>query len=169
MLNKKIGLNQDEMQKAINLFIDTYSKVSQNNSQLPEIQKWIKETILGTVPCYMFRPDILKMVSDSVFKSELIRDFIFDLSFRFFSLLDNSDHYTEKLINNLCNGLMVDSEKLTLIPQSTRQSLVSTQIPEMFYITKVGFFGIKKKTLLSELLLSNKHLIVILFLHLTAT
>ena len=122
------GLTTEQMKTAIDIFTKCQHHVlHENNIQNDKehISKWINETVLSIVPVVSLRADSIEFINDSIFKDETIRTFVFDLSFRFFSICNESDNFAKNLSVSISNGLVIDKTELSIIPNAIRQSLVS--------------------------------------------
>ena len=125
-------------------------------------------------PSVILRPDSILKIINTVFSHEVIRDFVLDLGFRFFTTVAYGQNY-DQLIECLLNGLMLDGPDPTkcYIPEQIKQSMATTLYQNSSIIewckcnlNKIGFhFDSPIKTLLRN----NKVVILVILINLTYT
>lgn len=138
------------------------------------ISRWISNICLFN-PSVMLRPDSLIEIGDSIFGSSVITDYVLDLTFRFYTLAGNSNTFAQDLATNLAEGLSLDGPDVdySLIPPELMQSMPTTLYPNGQQLTLwnrfLAFIGIYKPVTVTNILLSNKHLVVVFLIHISNT
>ena len=138
------------------------------------ITQWIK-TICLFNPSVMLRPDSLIEIGDSIFGSSVITDYVLDLTFRFYTLAGNSNTFALDLATNLAEGLSLDGPDVdySLIPPELKQSMPTSLYPNGKQLTVwnrfLAFIGLYKPVKVVNILLSNKHLVVVFLIHISNT
>jgi hypothetical protein len=164
MNRSKPLLTSDQMKNTLALFaVSSQHVISQrSNESKATIEAWVKNVPYLLIPTVSLRSDSLTNINDSIFSNEEVRDFIFDLSFRFFSLSNTDDQFMTKLSNTLANSISLDNPKFSIVPAPIKKSLSSH-----IELTVDSILG-KKKITIEQLLESNKHLILVYLFCLTA-
>lgn len=164
MKQKNEVLTSDQMKNTLALFaISSQHVLSQRSDKSKaSVEQWIKNIPYLLIPTVSLRADSLTAVNDSIFSNEDVRDFIFDLSFRFFSLANVDSSFLDKIASTLANSISLDDPKFSIVPEPIKKSLSSH-----IELTFNSIFG-KKKITIQQLLKSNKHLILVYLFCLTA-
>lgn len=112
------------------------------------VQNWVDKTELIT-PQFALRPDSIESLIQDVFGSEVIRDYVLELHFRFFALSGSGDDFINRLIQNLIDAMCLDGPDLEqsvlpdMISQSGAISIFSQREAPSFFSR---IFGTQKKT-----------------------
>ena len=148
-------------------------------ADLDEADKAIVTQWVGYVcllnPSVMMRPDVLVEVVDKIFGSSVITNYVLDLTFRFYSLSGNTNTFAQDLATNLAEGLSLDGPDVDycLIPEDLKQSMPTSLYPSgkqlSLWNRLLEILGIYRPTKTRSILLSNKHLVVVLLLHIANT
>lgn len=133
-------------------------------------KKWLAKVIIYH-PAGLLKPDNLMMVHDHLFLDDegRIGIFILELTIRFFTLAGDGPEFIERLCQNLSDGLCIDAPypSYSLLPKewlSTTPSAVFNRGRWPKWIRVVcRWLGIESLSV-SDFLLSNKHLVVVLLL-----
>ena len=175
-MNKPNRLSQEDMLKALELFIEIQQRLlaelSVGDKQL--VNQWISKVVLCN-PATLLRPDSLNQLNEEIFGSSEISNFVMDLVFRFYALGGSGEYFTESLAVNLADAIQVEGGNVSysLIPEEILQSM-----PSVLYPNKKSFgivdrimigLGFKQHVNVYELLLNNKYLVVYLLIHITNT
>jgi hypothetical protein len=170
LIKKKTkGLTTEQMQKSLQVFAECQNRLMldlNSDEDKQTIATWIIKNPLALVPVVSLRADGIKEINDSIFTNETVRTFVFDFSFRFFSLCNESDNFLENLSCSIANGLILDDESFSIIPDAIRSSLVSDIFKNLTGRNKRFF----KKNIQSEIvnfLKANKHLLIVFMICLT--
>lgn len=142
--------------------------------QIPDdrttIQKWIDKTVLLMQPVYTLRRDALEELNGSIYNTEAIREFVFDLGFLFFSTW-GIQNGPRRLSANLVEGLSLDGpdENLSSIPVRIRASMQLAALPASIEKPSVlrRWLYREKMPTLEDFLSNNKQLLVVYLLRLT--
>ncbi len=134
------------------------------------VNKWIEETVLLMIPCVSLRPDAVEQLQLTIFEKAVIRDFVFDLGFRFFSVWSEGDNSDLSLAKSLANGLALDGPdaSLSVIPESVLASMVTAIFSEVKVESRFPWFSLARpRVTVEDFLCSNKHLMVLYMIYLT--
>ena len=173
---KKRYLTHVEMNGVLAEFVRLQVAISNDLSDDDRalVNQWIEKVVLINVAAAM-RPDSIIDINDSIFSNEVIQNFVLDLVFRFFTMVSEDDSFCIRLCNNLMEGLRADGPNVLLstIPQELRASMPATlykksKIP-MFIQKLLVALGFDEAINAVELLVNNKHLIVVFLIHITNT
>ena len=138
------------------------------------VMQWITSICLFN-PSVMLRPDSLIEISDSIFGSSVIADYVLDLTFRFYTLAGNTNTFAQDLVTNLTLGLSLDGPDInySLIPPELKQSMPTSLYPNgqqlSLWNRLLARIGLYTPITVEQILLSNKHLVVVFLLHITNT
>lgn len=158
------------MKKTLDIFVDCFELVNNKliETDKAEVDKFVEQVSL-MVPCLSFRPDSIQEFNDKIFKSVTLTHFMFDLSFKFFSLAGDDDSFVDKLINKLLVGLQIDGPlfKYSIIPKEIAASCpMNLFYPGNNFISKIVNDGANSDSLYG-FLQSNKHFLLLYLMHLT--
>lgn len=165
-------LTAEEFSHAHTHFLDCLNKeMAKRDAQaVHEIEKWIAEVVLMT-PVYSLRADALQKFIDNTYLLEDVRDFVFDLGFRFFSSW-GIPHGAARLSASLVEGLSQDGQnpEMSLIPKEilASMSVASTKElidPPTWWDRLLG----RQPQSLQGVLTSNKPLLVMYLIYVTHT
>ena len=163
-------LTTEEMREARVSFGHCMFETFEN--MLPEetakVQAWTLAKVVPIIPCFCLRVDSVQQLTDSIFSDADIRDFCLNLSFRFFTLNGSAQGFAESLALSLKEGLAIDGPQaqLSVIPSAIRPSLPQSVFDE-FAQRLWGWVPFTKRSIrIEQFLASNKHLMVVLMLHL---
>lgn len=163
-------LTYEEMKKTLDIFVDCYELVHNKlgEPEKVEVAAFVEKVSL-MVPCLSLRPDSLQEYNDKIFKSVALTHFMFDLSFKFFSLAGDHSNFIERLIGKLKDGLEIDG-------LNPRDSIIPKEIASSCPVT---LFALSENKIsqwiknnddridLHSFLRSNKHFILLYLMHLT--
>ena len=135
------------------------------------IESWVYSVKLIN-SSVILRPDSLIKLTDKIFLDEVVRDFVLELGFRFFTTVAYGENFNV-LIDCLTNGLMLDGPDPSkcFIPEPVKQSMATTlyrnsSIIEWIksYLNKIGF---SFDSPIKALLRNNKVLMIVILINLT--
>lgn len=166
-----LRLTSDEFKKALDIFVDCHDlvKAKMVESEKTEVDAFIEKISL-MVPCLSLRPDNIQEYNDKIFKSVVLTHFIFDLSFRFFTMAGDYDDFISRLASNLEEGLTIDGPNThyNIIP-----SEIASSCPvNLFNVAGNSFGKMLVKSISNNnlntisFLTSNKHFIIMYLLYL---
>lgn len=159
------------MKQTLKLFADIQTRALSQPyipTELQAIKNWVLNTALRVQPSTSLRPDNIEIIRASIFKDTVVRDFINDLSFRFFTLCNEEEDFLNKLSVSIANGITSGNKStISIIPNKLKESLMFSHDSEL--VIDMFFLGIpyKSKTTLPEFLKSNKYLIIMYLIILT--
>lgn len=165
-------LTTEEMDAALAAFANLQEQVKQDLSYYgsqDKIDKWIQSTVLLCKPAYMFRPDSIIELGSSIYSSEEITDYVYDLSFRFFSTWSCGENTFERICKSLTIGLELDQNRkdLCTIPEDIRACMPVSVLSQ--YRQDVPWWKrlFNRKITINDFLNDNRYLVIVLFLYLT--
>lgn len=173
-MSKLNRLTSEEMRQAMILFTECQKNVYDESIEDDKIiiDKWISYSVLAINPCYSLRPDALNAILSNIFADSRIRDFCFDLAFRFFSTWGDHNDSAHRLSKNIAEGLALDGPdtSLSVIPQTILTSMAQTVFSEIISVSRFPWLRLSKNPVaIEDFLHSNKHLLVVYMLYLTNT
>lgn len=166
-----LTLTTQEMRETLSVFSSTFEWVFSRLGEDDQfkVKSWY-EASGRMIPCVSLRPDGLQKIIDDIFLEEPIRDFMFNLSFRFFTICSEGDQFVLRLAGNVAQGLTCDgpNTKWSLIPAKLRESLAQSVFDTMS--TKPNSWQDSKySTTLEGFLESNKLLLLVYLIHLSSS
>lgn len=171
-------LSATEISTALTLFAELQTQLLEDLSTSPKETEEVKALIADCAimnPVAFVKQSNLMAYNERIFSNPGLRDFVLDLTFRFFALSGESDTFIESLCKNLSDGICVDGPNptLTTLPEAVASVGPMSLYPWSKYpgwIAKwMRRFGSKEAYTLEEVLLNNKHLVSLLLIHLTNT
>lgn len=122
-------------------------------------------------PCTAMRPDMIIEINNAIFGSSEITDYLLDLTFRFYSVAGSSNSFSQCLVNNLAEALSLDGPvtEYCSIPEELKRSMPVSLYPDSVSLSLwkkvLKLLGFYQPFTVHDILLSNKHLVVVLLLH----
>jgi len=151
---------------------DALAKLSEKDR--PHVEQWRKDQVAYYNVHYIFRPDKAKEIHDLIFSDVVIRDFLFEVQFRFYVFSGQDDSFIDKLCANLEDALTIDgpvSDYNTLpgflrasLPLGIFVSAARSPNPVVRLFRRFAIF--RRTTTIHEFLRNNPLLVVILMLNL---
>lgn len=166
-------LNREEFIQAMEHFTECQQMVLKERTEQARlgIQKWIDEAVILKSPVYSLRPDAVKERIESIFTSEDVREFVFDLGFLFFTTW-GVPNAPWRLSANLVEGLSMDGfdAATSSIPDPVLASMPLSVFPQLVEPLPwwKRLLGLKPQTL-QMFLANNKTLLVAYMVYLTNT
>jgi hypothetical protein len=160
------------MENAMDAFSLCYQHLFKNRTltDQAEIELFLTSVTLIN-PTYTLRPDQTDSINNSIFNSPAITSFMFDLSFRFFTLNADRDGFVRSLASSLKDGLIVDgpNKDKSIIPSEIAKSCPIN----VFTLDLPKWFSNKTKAsdteeIIVDFLVNNKHLMLVYLMYLNA-
>lgn len=170
-------LNSYEMQEALDRFVQAVDRCSKAYSGDEIKSKMIKEwsiNIINTNIATMFTPDGLDNITNSIYTNATIRDYMYSLSFTFYTTsvvtTNPDDKFNITLANTLCNALQFTGERVYYPSPELIQLEQQLPINAIKYLESSrenSNLSSDDKYNVSKFLDSNRLLVIYLLLYLT--
>lgn len=165
-------LSADEFENAHSHFLTCLNtELGKRDEQAKsQIEKWIADVVLMN-PVYSLRADALQKFIADTYHVEDVREFVFDLGFRFFTTW-GIPHGAARLSASLAEGLSQDGPdaQQSSIPQEILDSMSSAALYQLAEpLTWWDRFLGRQQPSLQEILISNKPLLVMYLVYVTHT
>lgn len=161
-------LTTGQMDRALDTFASCVSAVVRQTAgtDLPAVQQWAHD-IMTRVAVMTLRPDSIQEIADSVFKDTVVRDFVLNVSFRFFTLCAEGQDFPRQLAANFVQGLCVDpsNKAASIIPDDVIASMPQAMFAN--YLGKLGVHNGSREMTMVDFLVNNKILMVVYLFALT--
>ena len=165
--------NNQTMRLMLSNFVACFTEAYKDNNAEAQvvIDNWVREVKMLNVTMFL-RPDSIIKINELLFSRVEVRDFVFDMCFKYFSTYAYGENY-DFVVSGLANGLSVDGPEPSkcIIPPELKQSMPVSVYRNnsildwvKFNLNKIGF---RFKTPIEAFLHNNKLVISILLVHLT--
>jgi hypothetical protein len=170
-----MALSKTEMEQSLELFANCQTTLLEDFSEADHVtlEIWLRSVTLLN-PAVMFRPDSVLEINERIFENQVISGFVLDLAFNFFAKAGGPE-FTLDLCENLAHALALDGPEPNncTIPSDVKLSMPQTLFGVELSITWISailrFLRLNTELTLGEFLANNKHLVVVLLVHLTNT
>lgn len=168
-----MSLKENEIKQALELFVECQAELFSGLSETDQatLDTWVQTVVLIN-PAVMFRPDAVFEINERIFDNQVISGFVLDLAFHFFAKAGGPE-FSHALCVNLAHALLLDGPEPD---NSTIPTGVKLSMPQTLFGTNTNF-GMFSKILrflkgnnaltIFEFLENNKHLVIVLLVHLT--
>ena len=169
-------LDEQQMDRTLATFAavvnDALDKLVDEDMHLAAVN-WINEMRLLEVHA-LFRPDMIAELNLSICHDETIRNFLFEIQFRFYALAGSGQGYIEGLCTNLAQALLIDGPvaELNVLPEVLSMHMPLAFLPgpkPQHWLTRLKNFFFKNQVpSLFDFLLNNPHIVTVLLFSLMA-
>ena len=118
-----LRLTSDELSDSLNvlktLLENELSEVTLDEQEL--IKKYLDEMKLFN-PYFILRPDAIELIVDKTFSNVVIRNFMMNLTYKYFILVPNTNNHDSRLALALMDGIVIDGSDYCVLPESISSS-----------------------------------------------
>ena len=134
------------------------------------IKKYLTEMKLFN-PYFVLRPDAIELIVDKTFSNIVIRNFIMNLTYKYFILVPNTNNHDSRLALALMDGIVIDGFEYCALPDSIASScanhLFAPKKENKSFFDKL--FQVSPEETIFNSLQQNKFLMVLLLTQLIKT
>ena len=169
-------LTDEQMNDALGTFTQVTEQVLErlvDDDMRTEVVKWLDALTLYNVH-FIFRPDIKDQLDDVVLANETVRNFLFDVQFRFYALAGTGPGFVNALCSNLDAGLRLGgyNTELNALPSELAGSLPTAFFKgstkgQGFWATLRALVAVNREVSLHDFLYNNPVYVTVLMLYLT--
>jgi len=144
------------------------SEMSLDEQEL--IKKYLSEMKLFN-PYFILRPDAIELIVDKTFSSIVIRNFMMNLTYKYFILVPSTNDHDSRLALALMDGIIIDGFNYCVLPESIASSCANhlftpNKAKKSFF---ARLFQVSPEEAVFNSLQQNKFLMVLLLTQLITT
>ena len=144
------------------------SEVTLDEQEL--IKKYLTEMKLFN-PYFVLRPDAIELIVDKTFSNVVIRNFMMNLTYKYFILVPNTNNHDSRLAFALMDGIVIDGFDYCVLPESISSScanhLFTPKKEKKTFFARL--FQVSPEETIFNSLQQNKFLMVLLLTQLIKT